>query len=48
VRPGSLVERDHWLDRMRDALRAVGAPTAQAARLDACFETAAEALRNQQ
>jgi hemoglobin len=38
--------RDAWLRHMRAALRATDPPPDVAARLDAYFETAAEAMRN--
>ena len=40
------VERDHWLAAMRDAVAAMDPSQDVAARLDAYFATAAEALRN--
>lgn len=40
-------ERDHWLVRMREAIVSLSPPPEIAARLDAYFEMAAEAMRNQ-
>lgn len=42
-------ERDHWLIHMRAALGTLraGIPAQAAARMDAYFETAADAMRNQ-
>ena len=40
-------ERDHWLAAMRTAVAAMGPAPAVAARLDAYFDSAAEAMRNQ-
>jgi hemoglobin len=42
-------ERDHWLIHMRAALGRLRAeiPAQAAARMDAYFETAADAMRNQ-
>jgi hemoglobin len=39
-------ERDAWLGHMREAIAFVAAPPELAARLDAYFEMAAEAMRN--
>jgi hemoglobin len=39
-------ERDAWLGHMREAIAFVGAPPELAARLEAYFEMAAEAMRN--
>jgi len=38
--------RDAWLAAMREAIAFVGPPPEVAERLDAYFETAAEAMRN--
>lgn len=40
-------ERDHWLDRMRAAVDACSPPAEARAQMLAYFETAAEAMRNQ-
>jgi hemoglobin len=40
-------ERDAWLRHMREAIAASAPPPAIEARLDAYFEMAAEAMRNQ-
>jgi len=41
------VERDHWLARMREAIASLGVAPDEAARLQAYFDLAAEAMRNQ-
>lgn len=41
-------QRDHWLARMREAVAEMRPPAGVAARLEAYFELAAEAMRNEE